>query len=151
MERRALGYTFEDGPLTPLNVYADFIERICKRIKLLFPEAKVVFATSTRVLEEKFTRPEISIRRNSTVNEYNKVAVNIAKKYGFGVNDLFSLTKDLDESYYSDMTHLYTEKGEILMLEAVLNVVNEALNLNVNIDCERVVKEDKDSIEVVGQ
>ena len=39
---------FEDGILTPVEVYKDTIKRIDKRIRLLFPKAKVIFATSTK-------------------------------------------------------------------------------------------------------
>ena len=42
---------YDDGCLTPPEFYAFFIEKICKRIKVLFPKAKVIFATSTPVIE----------------------------------------------------------------------------------------------------
>ena len=35
---------FDDGPLVPLSAYVDNMERICKRIDMLFPKAKKIFA-----------------------------------------------------------------------------------------------------------
>ncbi len=63
--------------LTPLPIYTYYIERICKAIKLYFPTAKVVFATSTPVQEELFTTCK---RYNRDTEEYNAAAVEIAKK-----------------------------------------------------------------------
>lgn len=44
---------FEEDVLTPLDVYAYYIERICIRIQKRFPNARVIFATSTSVQSEK--------------------------------------------------------------------------------------------------
>ena len=52
---------FEDEPLTSLSYYAEAIERIYKRIRLLFPRAKIIFATSTAVIEEKFSKNFIPV------------------------------------------------------------------------------------------
>ena len=38
---------FGDEPLSPLPVYRDFIVRVHKRIRQLFPDAKIAFATSS--------------------------------------------------------------------------------------------------------
>ena len=47
-----------DGkPHTPLNYYAENVERICNMIELMFPKAKMAFATSTPVQEQLFTPP----------------------------------------------------------------------------------------------
>ena len=45
---------FGDEPLSPLPVYRDFIVRVHKRIRQLFPDAKIAFATSTPIDEERF-------------------------------------------------------------------------------------------------
>jgi len=47
---------FEEEPHTPVDIYAYYIDRICVRIQKLFPEAKVIFATSTSVLAEKMSK-----------------------------------------------------------------------------------------------
>ena len=44
---------FGDEPLTSLQYYGEAIFRIHKRLRLIFPKAKIVFATSTAVIEGK--------------------------------------------------------------------------------------------------
>ena len=47
---------FGDEPLTSLSYYGEAIARIERRLRMLFPKAKFVFATSTPVLEENVQR-----------------------------------------------------------------------------------------------
>lgn len=119
---------YDDGCLTPPEFYEYFIDKICKRIKVLFPNAKVIFATSTPVVENRFTNPSVSYRKNSDIKKYNDIAVRKVKEYGFLVNDLYSITKDLPENYYSDMTHLYTPEGTQILTNAVIKAIGLALN-----------------------
>ena len=118
---------FEDGPLTPPDIYAYYIARICRLIQKIFPKAKVIFATSTPVLEERFLNPKRSYRKNSDIAQYNEIAAKIAKEHGFCVNDLYAVVKDVPKSYYSDMTHLYTPEGTQLLTDAVLEAIGAAL------------------------
>ena len=120
---------YDDGCLTPPEFYAFFIEKICKRIKVLFPKAKVIFATSTPVIESRFTEPHFSRRLNSNVKKYNNIAVEICKKHGFAVNDLYSLVENVPEKYYSDMTHLYTPEGTQLLTDAVIKAICDTLDI----------------------
>lgn len=122
---------YEDGCLTPPDFYEYFLDRICNRIKILFPNAKVIFATSTPVIEERFTTPKISQRKNSDIEKYNDIACKIVKKYGFYINDLYAITKDVPESYYSDMTHLYTPEGAHLHTNAVLRAIGDVMGEEV--------------------
>ncbi len=121
---------YGDGCLTPPEVYEAFIDRICRRIRVLFPNAKVIFATSTPVVESRFPNPTVSHRKNRDIEKYNEIAVNIAKKYGFFVNDLYAAVKDVPEDYYSDMTHLYTPEGTRILTSAVLRSLCSALALD---------------------
>ena len=119
---------YQDGCLTPPEFYAYFIDKICKRIKVLFPNAKVIFATSTPIVENRFTNPSVSYRKNSDVEQYNEIAVKKVHEYGFLINDLYAITKDLPEEYYSDMTHLYTPQGTQLLTNAVIKAIGNALD-----------------------
>ena len=119
---------FGEEPHTPIDIYAYYIDRICIRIKKLCPDAKVIFATSTSVLSEKMS--EDFKRYNEEIEEYNKVAVEIVKKHGFAVNDLYSLSKTLDESVHSDAVHYYTPEGTEVFANKVLKVLAEALELD---------------------
>lgn len=120
---------YDDGCLTPPEFYAYFIEKICGRIKFLFPKAKVIFATSTPVLEGEFLRPHISKRQNANVRKYNDIAVSICKKNGFIINDMYSILEGIPKNYYIDAAHPYTLEGTTLTTNAVVKVISEALDL----------------------
>ena len=121
---------YNDECLTPPNFYAYFIEKICQRMKLLFPNAVIIFATSTPVLEDKF--PENMARKNNDIRKYNEIAIEIVQKYGFLVNDLYTVIESVPESYYSDMVHLYTPEGTQIITNAVLNNICSVLKLEYN-------------------
>lgn len=123
---------FNDGVLTPIDFYEYFFDAICRRIKLLFPNAKVIFATSTPVIEDKFPDPNYMKRKNINVVKYNEVAVKLAKKYNFEINDLYALANEFPMDYHSDMTHFYTEAGCAALSKKVIRVISETLNLPKN-------------------
>ena len=120
---------YEDGTLTPLNVYVDFIKRIHKRLTTLFPKAKLIFATSTPVLEDKYPDHKISVRYNADTRAFNEAAVAVLTELGEEINDLDSLVDGVPTDYYSDCTHLYTPEGTRLIGDRVLDVVCRAAKI----------------------
>lgn len=48
-----IGEFYQDGPLTPLPFYVDTLRRIYQRIRLFFPNAEIIYATGTKVIDEK--------------------------------------------------------------------------------------------------
>ena len=118
---------YQDGCLTPPDFYEYFIDKTCERIKKLFPNAKIVFATSTPVIEEKYPKPDESMRYNADVERYNEIAIKTVKKHGVEINDLHSVVKGLSKDYYSDMTHLYTPEGTQAITNAVLKAIGNSL------------------------
>ena len=123
-----IGEEGSEGTVTPMEIYAFYMERICKRIKFLFPEAKVIFATSTPVREEMFNK-SVAIRTNENIRKYNAVATEIVKKYGFEVNDLYAVAEKLPETVYSDCTHLYTPEGTCALTNAVVSAISNSLGI----------------------
>lgn len=119
---------FGEDPHTPIEVYAYYIDRICRRIKKLYPDAKVIFATSTSVLSEEMS--DDFKRYNEEIEEYNKAAVEVVSKYGFEINDLYALSKTLPKSAHSDPVHYYTPEGTRVFTEKVLEVVAPALGIS---------------------
>ncbi len=119
---------YDEDVLTPPEVYRSFINRICKKMRRFFPNAKIIFATSTPVLEHKFSKD--SYRFNKDVREFNRIAVEECLKYGFEIDDLYSVAEKFPEEYYSDCTHLRTEQGTRLMTEAVVKSILKALGTN---------------------
>ncbi len=108
---------FGDDPLTPIDVYGDMLKRVYKRIRLLFPNAKVIFALSTPVIEE-WAQPEF-FRYNHEIEMYNKKAAEVMNELGVEVNDLYSIAKDFDNSLHADWVH-YNEEGSKILADAVI-------------------------------
>ena len=118
---------FEEEPHTPIEVYAYYIERICIRIKKLCPNAQVIFATSTSVLSEKMSKN--FKRYNEEIEAYNAAAVAVVEKYGFAVNDLYTVSTALPTEAHSDTVHYYTSMGTEAFTKQTLTFLASALGL----------------------
>ncbi len=106
-----------DEPLTPLDCYVYMLERVYKKIRLFFPNAKIIFAATTPVIEKN--SPPGWERRNAEIEKYNDEAKKLMNKLGVKVNDLYSAAKQFDESYYADWTH-FNEKGAIILADEII-------------------------------
>ena len=118
---------FGDEPLTSLSYYGEAIARIDKRLRMLFPNAKFVFATSTNV-NEKMAKPKF-MRHNTTIEKYNVEALRALSDTDTIINDLYSLTASVPDSYRSDWVHFYTPEGTELIGGKVLSVLCELLDI----------------------
>ena len=113
--------------LTSIQTYEENIGRICDVIRILFPAAKMIFATSTPVQEHLFLGP--CKRYNADTRRYNEVAVRVATAKGASVNDLYALLEGCPTNYYSDLTHFYTKEGTRCITEQVVSVIEQALGI----------------------
>ena len=95
---------------------------------MLFPKAKIVFATSTAV-DEALARPDF-YRHNSTIEEYNAIALRALADTDEVINDLYALTSRLTRDYHSDFVHYYTDKGTEAIGGRVLSVICEQLSID---------------------
>ncbi len=120
---------YGDEILTSPEVYANYIERIEKRLEFIFPGAKIIFATSTPCIEEGFIK-EFEWRSNADIEKYNKIAIEVLAPMGVRINDLYSLLKDAPESYHSDQTHYYTAEATALIGTAVNKILCEELGID---------------------
>ena len=118
---------FGDEPLSTKDYYANVIPRIDKRLRMLYPKAKIVFATSTAVDEALASKD--FFRHNRTIEEYNEIAVSALEKTDTVINDLYALTSRLDRSYHSDFVHYYTDKGTEVIGGKVLAVICDQLKI----------------------
>ena len=132
---------FEEEPHTPIDVYAYYIERICKRIKKICPNAHVIFATSTKVISEKMSKD--FFRYNEDIEKYNEAAKEVVKKYGFEINDLYELSASLPEEAHSDAVHYYTPAGTEAFTNRVLSYVVPALGIKEAITYKEEIHTDK--------
>ena len=135
---------YDEDPLTPLDTYVYFLERIQSRIEKLYPNAISIFATSTPVIESGYIR-DYEMRYNRDIEIYNQAAVETLSKRGVIINDLYALLKDLTEDYHSDQTHYYTAKGT----ELIGRRVNEVLCSALEIDPNALITPDASKFEIV--
>lgn len=124
-------------PLVSQQTYRENLERICVEIKLLFPTAKMIFATSTPVLETEADKSQSREgtfksyyrRYNKDTEVYNDIAREVVEKHGGAINDLYTLLQNVPSKYHSDKTHYYTKDGTRLITEAVVSKIEAALNI----------------------
>ena len=130
----------QDGmPLIDIEEYKKNIERICKMIKILFPHAEMIFATSTPVQENLFTGFK---RFNKMTESYNAAAVKIVMSHGGKINDLYELMKNQPIEYHSDRTHYYTKEGTRVITNKVIGYIEEALGISASpLDYDLLFKE----------
>ena len=119
---------FGDEPLTSRSYYKEAIARIDRRLRMLFPKAKIVFATSTSVLENK-CMPHFK-RHNVIIEEYNAAAIEALSSTDTVINDLYSLSRELPEEAHSDAVHFYTPIGTERIGGAVLSVICKLLGIS---------------------
>lgn len=121
---------FGDGPMTPIDWYASYIERIQKRIDRLFPNAVSVFATSTPVRPpEAWSDPGSFFRDNADIRAYNAAACRVLAPCGTVIDDLYAAMESAPDEYHSDMTHFYTPEGTERIGQAVKGSLLSALGL----------------------
>ena len=115
-----------DDPLTDIEDYGKMLLRVHGRIRTLFPNAKIVFATNTAVIEEWGT-PRF-FRYNRDIEAYNQKAIEVLAPLGVRINDLYPLSKTLDAPYRTDWVH-YNEEGSKILADAVVKIIREVLIL----------------------
>ena len=120
-------HLYGDEAFTPIGFYADLIRRIDRQMRILFPRAKFIFATSTNVQEEKYG--ENFKRYNSEIIAYNKAAVEALSATDTEINDLYAVTENIPDSCRSDLTHFNTPDGVRVVGGKVLDVLCGALGI----------------------
>ena len=118
-------HLFGDEVFTDKDYYGKTLRRIYQRIRLLFPNAKVIFALSTSVKEE-WASPNF-IRYNKEIEEYNKEAIKILAPLGVEINDLYSISRGFDDALRSDWVH-YGEEASKILADAVIEKCSQVVN-----------------------
>lgn len=106
-----------DGAADSLNspeIYAEMIKRISVRMRKYFPNAKIVFASTTP------TNPDGSVGKNprsrEEIKRYNETAKRVLAElssgegFDFRYEDLYAFTENWGSEMYHDYCH-YTENG----------------------------------------
>ncbi|MBQ8358042.1 MAG: hypothetical protein IJX39_09605 [Clostridia bacterium] len=121
--------TLIDGKThTSIATYRENLARICDMIRMLFPQARMIFATSTPVVEEWFKTYKYK-RSNRDIERFNDAAREVIKAYGGEINDLYALLKDLPVAYHSDQTHFYTKEGTRVITDRLIDCIGKTLGI----------------------
>ena len=104
-------------PVVPLDEYRRNLGRIVNRLRLIFPNARLAFATTTSVITERMA-PGFR-RENATIEAYNDIAREVMQREGVAVDDLYPVARDMPEDWHAlDGTH-FTEEGYRALAQAV--------------------------------
>ena len=107
-------------PLTPREDYVKTLVRIHGELRRYFPNARIVFATTTPI--NTSIKCEQHTLGNAIVEEYNAAAVAALKPLGVEIDDLYSFVRD-NAVPYVDIVH-YTPEGSRLIAGEVVRVID---------------------------
>ena len=114
----------EKEPFTSREQYRIMLGRIVERIRFFYPNAQLIFALTTQVIEPGF-EPGIQIgqRKNSDIIEYNKIAVEVMNEKKVPINDLWAASEKLYKEGHSESVHFNTEIGIEMLGNQVVNMI----------------------------
>ena len=96
-------------PVTSVGEYEKNIGIIIDILKRLFPNAKIIFATTTPMNPVDPIGHSENPRTNPDIDIYNTVGAKEAKEHGIYVNDLNSFCRGWGEEAYADYCHFTKE------------------------------------------
>lgn len=101
-----------DYSLTSEDEYKKNIQMIIDMISRLFPNARIVFATTTTMNPNG--QKALNHRTNFDIERYNQIAKEVADKNNIEINDIYAITKEWDSSMYSDYCHFTEGANKVL-------------------------------------
>jgi lysophospholipase L1-like esterase len=108
----AAHFQYDAEPLTSEREYRKNLAVIVRMLKGRFPQATLVFATTTPMNP---AYPENSNPRTTEdIMRYNEIAAEVMRENGVEINDLFSLMNECGEDSYIDYCHLTEQEYERL-------------------------------------
>ena len=112
-----LGDDYQIGrPFSLPEEYESALERTVIVLNKLFPEAKIIMATTMPT-----SNPD-----STGIEEYNEILKNVAKRHGIEVNDLFPISKKNPQLIGEDHIHM-TEEGYDIVSDQVVAVLEKYL------------------------
>ena len=110
---------FADGePLLTKELYQYYLVRIYKEMKRRFPNVRIIFATSTHIVEEKYKYP--FLRTNARIDEYNQAAREVLEPLGVEIDDLCAVSTTFTTADYIDGKTHFTEAAGRILAEQVI-------------------------------
>lgn len=110
----AAHWNFCEYSLTSESEYARNIRIIIKQLREFFPNARLVFATTTPMNPDGKMTGSVNPRSNAEIDRYNAIAVPIAREQGVLINDLHAFMTPWDTSHFTDLCHLKRESFALL-------------------------------------
>jgi len=127
----------ENETFTSLDEYGGYINRIYNRIRFLAPGTKIVFATTTAVLEPSKINLELkgkkfvaAARHNEDIEKFNIRAKEILNNADpqIVIDDLYQLTRTFSPDFWSDSVHFNTEYGKRELGQYVVNCLRSVIS-----------------------
>ena len=114
-----------DETQTSYEEYRHGLERIIRRLKVIFPNAQITFALSTSVIESRMS--EIFYRRNAEIEQYNEIARQVMARENIPIDDLYAVATQMSDDWHAaDGTH-YTKEGFQALGHAVAQFLESLL------------------------
>ena len=109
--------------LNTIDTYCHNIVRIINMIKKIFPNAKIVFATTTTM--NPSGKQGVNPRTNEEIRAYNQAAVAVCGE-DILINDLYAVAETFGEEMYDDYCHPGKE-GAMVLGKAVAEYIRKLL------------------------
>lgn len=106
--------------LTSEAEYRKNLQIIIYLISTLFPNAKIVFATTTTMNPNG--QQGVNVRTNEDIVRYNDIAKLVMIENDIEINDLFAITKEWDSLHYEDYCH-FTAESNLILGKAVAKTI----------------------------
>lgn len=119
----------EEQTFTSEEEYGELLKRIYNRLKYLCPNAKIIFALTTKVIEPGFSDgyDAFAIRKNADIIKFNNVAKEAFRFSEIEINDLYAVSERISSDGYSDNVHFDTEYGIQKLGDAVISCIKRQL------------------------
>lgn len=104
--------------------YCAMLRRIHARLREMYPNAKLIFATTTPMNPAGIQGE--NRRTTEEIIPYNAAATAVMRELGVPVNDLFALMQNAPARLYADHCH-YTEEGFRMLGHQVAGVIRSYL------------------------
>ena len=108
----AAHWSGEESGLNTPEEYRKNIGRIIAALRRIFPNARILFATTTPMNPNGSNSP--NPRTTQEIMAFNAAGIAAAQECGVEINDLFAHTKDWDESAFRDYCHFTPEAFDAL-------------------------------------
>ena len=115
----------DSEPYSTIEEYVAWLRRVYGCIRRNFPNAQIIFATTTGVAPGRYAQMA-NPRSNEEIAGYNRAAKLLMAELGVPVNDLAAFSAGFPIDYYADEVH-FTEAGSRLLAGAVAGKSREYL------------------------